>query len=336
MNFLSFGKVYYDKKDHTMKPKDKLRPDDFISISGTKMRKLAALGATPCPNEIPSDLLEAKCIPPGFMVTKGWNIMIDYYQHVEDKQWVPYSTQYIGAPLATGVSANDKPYGTLAYKINFVKDGKTISPWHDIPLRPTEPAKAFNFVCEIPLGTTAKMEVQKKVEGNPIMHDTKRGKVRHYTYGLTFFNYGLFPQTWENPAVVVNGNKGDNDPLDVMEVGSVPFKVGEVVPVKVLGDIELIDEGEMDHKIIVLALSDPLASRVDDMAQLKAARPDIVANLIEWLKLYKTTDGKPENKLGSEEPSTKQKAETVVEECHGEWKKLWVDRSVKDTEFWLP
>jgi hypothetical protein len=32
-----------------MRNKDESRPDDFISISGSKMRKLAALGAKPCP-----------------------------------------------------------------------------------------------------------------------------------------------------------------------------------------------------------------------------------------------------------------------------------------------
>jgi len=70
MQFLGFEKVYYDKKDHTMRGKDASRKDDFISISGSKMRKLAALGAKPCPDAIPSDLLAAKCIPPGFMVDK--------------------------------------------------------------------------------------------------------------------------------------------------------------------------------------------------------------------------------------------------------------------------
>jgi hypothetical protein len=42
LQVLSFSKVYYDKTDHTMKPKEKARKDDFISISGTKMRKLGA------------------------------------------------------------------------------------------------------------------------------------------------------------------------------------------------------------------------------------------------------------------------------------------------------
>ena len=34
LGVLGFPKAYYDKTDHKMKPKDKSRADDFISISG--------------------------------------------------------------------------------------------------------------------------------------------------------------------------------------------------------------------------------------------------------------------------------------------------------------
>ena len=43
MNILPFGQVYYDKRDHEMKAKNESRPDDFIEISGTKMRKCTNL-----------------------------------------------------------------------------------------------------------------------------------------------------------------------------------------------------------------------------------------------------------------------------------------------------
>ena len=63
-----------------MKAMDNNRPNDFIEISGSKMRKLAAQGAKPCDvsngKEIPSDLLAANCIPPGFMVQSGWEIVL--------------------------------------------------------------------------------------------------------------------------------------------------------------------------------------------------------------------------------------------------------------------
>lgn len=92
MEFLGFDKVYYDKRDNTMKPKDKTRPNDFVSISGTKMRKLAAQGATPCAARIPPDLVKANCVPPGFMVPGGWKVVSDYYMNADSKdRWVPYS-----------------------------------------------------------------------------------------------------------------------------------------------------------------------------------------------------------------------------------------------------
>jgi len=41
--------------------------------------------------------------------------------------------------------------------------------------------------------------------------------------GDIFFNYGCFPQTWEDPTYVhpdAEGCRGDNDPLDVCEIGA--------------------------------------------------------------------------------------------------------------------
>ena len=47
------------------------------------------------------------------------------------------------------------------------------------------------------------------------------GKLRDY-HGPIFWNYGMLPQTWEDPNVThaeTNCN-GDNDPVDVVEIGS--------------------------------------------------------------------------------------------------------------------
>ena len=38
--------------------------------------------------------------------------------------------------------------------------------------------------------------------------------------------------------------------------------MGSIVPSRVLGLLTLIDEGQMDNKIIVLAVSDPDADRI--------------------------------------------------------------------------
>ena len=47
--------------------------------------------------------------------------------------------------------------------------------------------------------------------------------------GDIFFNYGCFPQTWEEPTHVhpdAKGSRGDNDPLDVVEIGARIVKPG--------------------------------------------------------------------------------------------------------------
>jgi len=108
--------------------------------------------------------------------------------------------------------------GTLDYRLRF-KDssGKDISPWHDIALHTGEEG-IFNAVFEIPKMTKPKMEVAIKEEGNPIAQDVKKGKLRDY-HGPIFWNYGMLPQTWENPNVEHTETRcsGDNDPVDVVD-----------------------------------------------------------------------------------------------------------------------
>jgi hypothetical protein len=45
---------------------------------------------------------------------------------------------------------------TMEWRMFFKEGGKPISPWHDIPLKAGE--GVYNFVCEIPKDTMAKME----------------------------------------------------------------------------------------------------------------------------------------------------------------------------------
>jgi inorganic pyrophosphatase len=119
---------------------------------------------------------------------------------------------------------------TESYRLVFKDGDKVISPWHDIALKNGE---YFNFVNEIPKYTKAKMEVATKEASNPIAQDIKKGKLRDY-HGPIFWNYGCLPQTWENPDIMnpeVNC-KGDNDPVDVVEIGSSVIPSGAVVAVR--------------------------------------------------------------------------------------------------------
>lgn len=127
--------------------------------------------------------------------------------------------------------------GTLDYRVFFMREDATgkqlpISPWHDVPLHNED--GTLNFICEIPKWTRAKFEVATGEDFNPIKQDTKNGVLRDYAWGDMAFNYGCFPQTWEDPAhksADCGGCIGDNDPLDVIDIGQVsapppPLKLG--------------------------------------------------------------------------------------------------------------
>lgn len=107
------------------------------------------------------------------------------------------------------------------------------------------------MLVEIPRWTNAKMEITKDETMNPIKQDVKKGKLRFvnniFPHKGYMWNYGAFPQTWEDPGHVEESTqaKGDNDPLDVCEIGSQIYPRGSVVPVKVLGILAMIDEGEL-------------------------------------------------------------------------------------------
>merc|ERR1712118_40126 len=110
--------------------------------------------------------------------------------------------------------------------------------------------------------------------------DMKNGKLRDY-HGPIFWNYGMFPQTWEDPNVEHPKMKcrGDNDPLDVVEIGANAFKQGSVNPVKVLGALAMLDEGEVDWKIIAISVSDPLAPQLHDIADVEMKCPGVVSGI---------------------------------------------------------
>lgn len=57
--------------------------------------------------------------------------------------------------------------------------------------------------------------------------------------------------------------KGDNDPVDVCEIGQHVGHSGEIKKVKVLGVMALLDEGETDWKLLAIDVNDPLANQIN-------------------------------------------------------------------------
>jgi inorganic pyrophosphatase len=230
--------------------------------------------------------------------------------------------------------------------VHFSYAGQTISPWHDIPLAAGAGLDGpLHFCCEIPKWTRRKFEVATKEADNPVKQDEKKGVLREYKWGGArpdaplqrpalhspsfpcadmMFNYGFFPQTWEDPEHVDadTGCRGDNDPLDVVEVGARQMKTGEVVAVKVLGVLGMIDDGETDWKVFAVRLDDPLAARMNDLADLERELPGAVGALREWLRVYKVPEGKPVNAFALEEAAQDAAyARRVVADTHAAWVK---------------
>ncbi|KAH8426764.1 Inorganic pyrophosphatase [Aspergillus melleus] len=218
---------------------------------------------------------------------------------------------------------------TLEHRVFIERDGQPVSPFHDIPLYANEQQTILNMVVEIPRWTNAKQEISKEDFLNPIKQDTKKGKLRYvrncFPHKGYLWNYGAFPQTWEDPNTVhpETKAKGDNDPLDVCEIGELVGYPGQVKQVKVLGVMALLDEEETDWKIIVIDVNDPLAAKLHDIEDVERHLPGLLRATNEWFRIYKIPDGKPENQFAfSGECKNKKYALDVVRECADAWEKL--------------
>ncbi|CAM9810429.1 unnamed protein product [Discosporangium mesarthrocarpum] len=184
---------------------------------------------------------------------------------------------------------------------------KVISAWHDIPLyvRGNDGKKSdtLNFVCEIPRCSRKKFEIATNELGNPIKQDEKKGMLREFKKGDIFFNYGCFPRTWEDPDHTHpdTGFKGDNDPLDVCEIGLRIVGTGDVRQVKVIGVLAMIDEGETDWKVIAIDKEDRWAPELNDVEDVENLLPGVIDSIREWFRTYKIPDGKPPNEFALDE-----------------------------------
>ncbi|KAI3652554.1 hypothetical protein MP228_001979 [Amoeboaphelidium protococcarum] len=228
-----------------------------------------------------------------------------------------YTTRTVGAP------------NSLDYRLYIEKDGKAVSAFHDIPLYANAEKTVLNMVVEIPRWTNAKLEISKADALNPIKQDVKKGKLRfvkncfpHHGY---IWNYGAFPQTWEDPNHVHPETKaiGDNDPLDVVEIGERVGHIGQVKQVKVLGVVALLDEGETDWKVITIDVTDPQADKVNDIEDVEKVFPGLLKATTEWFRIYKIPDGKPANVFAfNGDAKNRDYALNVVAETNEAWKKL--------------
>ncbi|KAI8077848.1 putative IPP1-inorganic pyrophosphatase [Halteromyces radiatus] len=250
------------------------------------------------------------CLSKGFLpTTKAW-------QHTTFRT------------MAIKTFTKGQPF-TPNHRVYFENNGQVISPFHDIPLYPNNDKSIVNMVVEVPRWTNAKVEIGTKEPYNPIKQDMKKGKLRFvgncFPYKGYIWNYGALPQTWEDPNMINEDTKakGDNDPLDVCEIGQQVGECGDIKQVKILGVMALLDEGETDWKLLAIDIKDPLANKLNDIKDVEQHFPGLIDATRRWFRIYKLPDGKPENEFAFDgECRNKDYAVSVVQETHEAWRRL--------------
>lgn len=92
---------------------------------------------------------------------------------------------------------------------------------------------------------------------------------------------------------------------------------------------------QTDHKIIVLREDDPDFDHVHSVADLERVHPGVTAKLVDWLKNYKTSDGKPSNRLKQDTPTSAAEALKIIEEVKVFYDNLISGKSANPDNYFL-
>ena len=141
--------------------------------------------------------------------------------------------------------------------------------WHDID--PGSPSN-FTAIVEIPLNSSNKYELDKK---------SGLLKLDRVLHSAVFYpaNYGFIPRTLAD----------DGDPLDVLILAAEPVYPLTMVQARPIGLMEMIDQGELDYKVIAVGISDPEFNNYHDVHDLPRHR---LAVLRRFFEDYKTLENK--------------------------------------------
>jgi len=200
--------------------------------------------------------------------------------------------------------------------------------WHDVELHVKgwldEDTGLYRYVNEMPMGSLQKFEVQPHLPENAIEEDPK-GSVKLAAFGRPVpFNYGCLPQTYRDPDELdtIHSAPGDDDPLDIFDLGDHVAGVGEVVQCRPLGAVCLIDEGQADWKVLAVSTGHggPL-SEARSIADVERIVPGRVAECLQWLDDLKQAGGKGEAHLHPEIHGV-EFAVALIERDHKSWRAL--------------
>jgi inorganic pyrophosphatase len=140
-------------------------------------------------------------------------------------------------------------------------------PWHGVSYGEGAP-RVVNAIIEIPEGSRSKYEVDK--ETGLLKLDRVIYSSFHYPV-----NYGFIPQTLGK----------DNDPLDILVLCSQSLQPLCLVEANVIGNMQMIDQGQMDDKIIAVAAHDPSVNHYKNMEELPHHFLNELKNYFEQYKV---------------------------------------------------
>lgn len=142
-----------------------------------------------------------------------------------------------------------------------------LHPWHGAHYGDNAP-KQVNALIEISKGSHCKYEIDKK---------TGLLKVDRVIYSSFHYpvNYGFIPQTLGD----------DNDPLDILVMCSESIQPLCLVEATVIGNMQMIDSGERDDKIIAVATKDPSVNHINNINELPEHFFAVLKNYFEQYKV---------------------------------------------------
>lgn len=143
---------------------------------------------------------------------------------------------------------------------------------------PARTPNGINVVVEIPAGTNEKIEYQK--DNQRFEADQRNGKERHIDFLPYPGNYGFIPSTQMNKAA-----GGDGDPVDVLLICAA-LPTGTVVEARPIGALQLLDEGELDTKVIAIPTDATLQTISPEDFTDFSIRYDGARHIIETWFLY--------------------------------------------------
>lgn len=178
-----------------------------------------------------------------------------------------------------------------------------MNPWHDFNPRRIQP-EGFVAIIEIPKGSKKKYELDK--ETGLIRLDRILFTSTHYP-----MNYGFVPKTLAD----------DGDPLDVLVLCSEVLDPLTEVDCYPIGAVRMIDNDQVDEKIIAIPLRDPTYNNYKDITYLPRHTIDEVSHFFD---VYKALE---HSRTSVKETCQRAEAVEIIEQSIARYRKTFPERA---------